>query len=116
MRSEVGQAYDKARIAVARGAAKILTDTCLLIVGERRYANTPCKFSGGSGNIDGAPYRMKFAWGSPAVIGATAVVDAIPGRQQITLQLVGPIDSSTALWQEWQAVSSPYSGRVDVGF
>src|SRR5690349_17379619 len=100
MRSEVGQAYDEARIAVAEVAADILTDTCRLIVGERQYRNTPCQFGGGSGNMDGAPYRIKFAWGSPAVIGAAAVIDEIPGRPELTLQLVEPIDSSTGIWQE----------------
>jgi hypothetical protein len=115
MRSEVGQAYDEARIAVAEVAAEILADTCRLIVGEDTYQDVPCQLSGGSGNTDGAAYRMKFAWDSPAVIGATAVVDEIPGRSQLTLQLVEPMDSSTQIWQEWRATSGPAFGRVDVG-
>lgn len=115
MRSEVGQAFDEARLAVAEIAADILTDTCRLIVGEQEYRNVPCQFSGGSGNLDAAPYRIKFAWGGPAVIGADVVIDAIPGRPQLTLQLVGPLDSSTWLWQKWQATAGPGSGRVNVG-
>jgi|SRR6185503_4847391 len=115
MRSEVGQAYDEVRTAVAEIATDILADNCRLIVGETQYRNVPCQFGGGSGNMDGAPYRIKFAWGSPAVIGATAIVDAIPGRSHLTLQLVEPIDSSTGIWQEWRATSGPAFGRVDVG-
>ena|ERR1051325_3800542 len=115
MRSEVGQAYDEARLAVAEVAAEILADTCRLIVGEMEYRNTPCKLSGGSGNVDGAPYRIRFAWGSPAVVGAAAVVDEIPGRPQLTLQLVEPIDSSTGIWQEWRCTSGPAFGRAGVG-
>jgi hypothetical protein len=114
-RSHAGQAYDKSRAMAASAGVKNLPDTCRLIVGEDEYENTPCRLSGGSGDIDGAPYRIEFAWGSPAVIGATAIVDAIPGRPQLTMQLVGPVDSSTAIWQEWKATSGPAFGRVDVG-
>ena len=116
MRSGVGKAYDKARSVLTAKASKILIDKCRLIVGEDQYLDVACELRGGSGNMEGAPYKMKFAWGSPVVIGATAIVDAIPGRPQLTLQLVGPVDSSTQLWQEWQATSGPGSGRVDVGF
>src|SRR5215210_2685563 len=98
----VARAYSKVRVKLAGKAAKILTDTCRLIVGEEEYEDTPCQFSGGAGNVDGAAYRIKFAWNSPAVVEATAIVDAITGRPQITLQLVEPIDSSTQLWQEWR--------------
>lgn len=115
MRGETGQAYDKSRSTTATIAAKVLPDTCRLIVEEDGHEDVPCDFSGGSGNIDGAPYRIKFAWGSPAVVGATAIVDAITGRPQLTLQLVAPVDSSTGLWQEWQATSGPAFGRHDVG-
>jgi hypothetical protein len=115
MRSEVGQAYDEVRVALAEVAADIMPDKCRLIVGEKEYRDTPCKLIGGSGNMDGASYRIRFGWGSPAVIGAAAVVDAIPGRQQLTLQLVEPADSTTGIWQEWQATSGPAFGRVNVG-
>lgn len=115
MRGDVGQAYDEARDAVAEIAADVLPDKCRLIVGEKEYKNVPCKLSGGSGNVDGAPYQIKFAWNSPAVVGATAIIDAISGRPQLTLQLVEPMDSSTAIWQEWRATSGPAYGRVDVG-
>lgn len=115
LRSEVGQIYDDARLEVAAIAADILPDTCRLRVGEDQYEDVPCHLGGGSGNVDGAPYQIKFAWNSPAVIGATAIVDAITGRPQLTLQLVEPVDSSTAIWQEWKATSGPAFGRVDVG-
>lgn len=115
MRNDIGQAYDDIRVDVAEIAADILTDTCRLIVGEEEYEDVPCHFSGGSKHLDGAPYRIRFAWGSPAVIGASAVVDAIEGRTQLTLQIVGPADSSTSIWQEWEAIGGPGSGRVDVG-
>lgn len=115
MRGEVGQAYDEARVAVAEVAADILPDTCRLIVGAEEHESVPCKLSGGAGNVDGAPYRMRFAWGSPAVVGAAVVVDAIEGRPELTLQIVAPTDSSTAIWQEWQATSGPAFGRHDVG-
>jgi hypothetical protein len=116
MRSEVGQAFDEARVAVAAAATEILTDTCRLIVGNDEYEDTPCELSSGLGDVDGAAYQIKFAWGSPAVTGATAIVDGITGRPQLTLQLVAPIDSSTQIWQEWRATSGPGFGRVDVGF
>jgi hypothetical protein len=115
MRSDIGRAYDEVRDVMADIAADILPDTCRLIVGARRYENVPCKFGGGSGDVDGAAYQIKFAWGSPAVVGATAIIDAITGRPQITLQLIEPVDSSTGLWQEWRATSGPSFGRVDVG-
>lgn len=112
----VGQAYGRVRVKLAAKAAKILPDTCRLIVGADEYPDTPCKLRGGSSNMDGAPYQIRFPWGSPAVIEAVVIIDAIEGRPQLTLQLVGPSDSSTAIWQEWQATSGPASGRTDVGF
>lgn len=115
MRSEVGQAYDEARAEVAQAAADLLPDTCRLIVGAREYRNVPCKLSGGSGNPDGSPYKLRFAWGSRAVIGAGVVIDAIVGRSQLTLQLVAPLDSSTAIWQDWAATAGPAFGRASVG-
>lgn len=115
MRSRVGQAYDRARTAVAERASDILTDKCRLMVGTTAYPNTPCELSGGSSNMDGSPYRIKLPWGSPAVIGSDVIMDEIPGRPKLTLQLVSPLDSSKQLWQEWQATSGPGSGRVDVG-
>jgi hypothetical protein len=111
----VGRVYERARNKLATKAAKILIDKCRLIVGEDEYQDTPCELSGNPGNMDGVPYRISLPWGSPAVIGAAVVVDAIPGRPQLTLQLVGPMDSSTALWQDWSATSGPAFGRVDVG-
>lgn len=113
--NDVALAIEEARKEVAGAAREILPDTCRLIVGETEHEGVPCRFSGGSGNVDGAAYQMGFAWGSPAVIGATAVIDAVPGRPQLTLQLVEPADSSTAIWQEWRATSGPAFGRVDVG-
>jgi hypothetical protein len=115
MRSEVGQVYDEVRLGLAAEAQAILTDRCRLIVGEDEYPDTPCELSGDSGDIDGAPYRVSFAWGSPAIIGAAVVIDEIPGRPQLTLQLVAPADSSTAIWQEWRAISAPIYGRASVG-
>lgn len=100
---------------IASEAADILPDTCRLIVGEDEYEDTPCQFGGNPGDVEGAPYWIRFAWGSPAVIGAAAVIDAIEGRPQLTLQLVAPMDSSTGIWQEWGATSGPAFGRVDVG-
>lgn len=115
MRSEVGLAFDEARVEVAAIAVEVLPDTCRLIVGEDEYEDTPCKLKGGSGNVDGAPYRIRFAWGSPAVRGAAVVIDEIEGRPQLTLQLVAPVDSSTGIWQEWQATAGPAFGRASVG-
>lgn len=116
MRGEVGQAYDEARAEVASEvAADALPDTCRVLVGGTEHKNIPCKLKGGSGNVDGAPYRIRFAWGSPAVVGAAVVVDAIEGRPELTLQIVAPTDSSTAIWQEWQATSAPIYGRANVG-
>jgi len=115
MRGDLGQAYDEIRADLALEAADLLTDSCRLIVGEDEYQDTPCELSGNPGNMDGAPYRISLPWGSQAVIGAAVVIDAIPGRPQLTLQLVGPMDSSTALWQDWSATSGPAFGRVDVG-
>lgn len=111
----VRRAYDKVRVRLATKAAKILTDTCRLIVTGTEYENVPCQFNGGGGGVDGAPYRIRFGWDSPATVGAAVVVAAITGRPQLTLQLVAPVDSSTAIWQEWQATSGPAFGRVDVG-
>jgi hypothetical protein len=116
MRSEVGQALDEIRLEIAEQVAPdVMPDTCLLIVDEDEYPDTHCKLKGGGGNIDGAPYRIRFAWGSPAVIGAAVVVDEIEGRAELTLQLVEPLDSSTGVWQEWKATSGPAYGRQDVG-
>lgn len=117
MRSEVGQALDEARAEVAaQVAADALPDKCRLIVGADEYPDTACKLSGGGSNVDGAPYRIRFPWGSPAVVGAAVIIDAIEGRPQLTLQIVGPLDSSTAIWQEWQATSGLVYGRADAGF
>lgn len=107
--------YDVIRAAVADMAIVVLPDACRLIVGEGQYEDVPCKLSGGVGNVDGASYRIKFAWASPAAVGATAIIEAITGRPQLTLQLVEPVDSSTSFWQEWKATSGPAFGRVDVG-
>lgn len=112
---DIGDAYVDIRADLAEEAADILPDTCRLIVEGDEYEDVPCRFGGGSGNVDGAAYKIEFAWGSPAVVGATAIVDAIEGRPQLTLQLVAPVDSSTGLWQEWKATSGPAFGRVDVG-
>lgn len=117
--SEVGAAIVEVRTELADIAGEIFPDTCRLIVGtgeDDEHENVPCKLKSNSGNLDAAPYRIKFAWGSPAVIGATAIVDAIDGREQLTLQLLGPLDSSTGVWQEWQATGGPGHGRTDVGF
>lgn len=117
--SEVGAAIAEVRLELAGEAGEILPDTCRLIVGDGddgEYENVPCKLKGTPGNIDGAPYRIRFAWGSPAVARAAVVVDEIPGRLQLTLQLVEPVDSSTGVWQEWRAVSAPLYGRANVGF
>jgi hypothetical protein len=115
-RGEVGLAFDEARVEVAAIAAEVLPDTCRLIVGAKTYNDVPCKLKGGSRDLDSAPYRIRFAWGSPAVTGAAVVMDEIEGRPELTLQIVGPADSSTALWQDWQAIAGPLSGRQDVGF
>jgi hypothetical protein len=115
MRGEVGLAYDEVRVAMADVAPEILPDTCRLIVGEDEYEDTPCKLSGGAGDVDGASYQVRLAWDSPAVVGSTVIVDAITGRSQLTLQLVEPMDSSTGIWQQWRATSGPAFGRVDVG-
>lgn len=109
------EAYNEVRAGFANNADWILPDTCRLIVGETEHEGVPCRFDGGAGNVDGAAYQIRFAWGSPAVVGATAIIDAIEGRPQLTLQLVGPVDSSTKIWQEWRATSGPAFGRVDVG-
>jgi len=114
MRSLSGRAYDKARVKMARAAAKVLKDTCRLIVGTKEYS-LPCEVRGGAGTVEGAAYVVRLPWGSPAVTEARAVVDAIPGRPQLTLQLVAPVDSSTGLWQDWRTTSGPAFGRVDVG-
>lgn len=110
-----GRAYGKVRVKLAAKAVKILTDTCLLIVGADEYEDTPCEFSGGHNNEDGAPYKIKFAWDSEAVRGAAVIIDEVPGRSQLTLQLVAPIDSSTGVWQEWRATAGPAFGRAVVG-
>lgn len=111
----VAKAYERVRERIAAKADRILPDICLLIVGEDQYPDTPCKLKGGGGSVDGAPYRIRFPWGSPAVVGAAAVVDEIEGRPELTLQLVEPVDSSTGIWQEWKATSGPVYGRQDVG-
>lgn len=110
----IAEGYAKARVKLAARADRILPDTCRLLVGAAEY-DLPCKLKSGGGNVDGAPYRIRFAWGSPAVIGAAVVVDAIDGRPELTLQIKEPIDSSTGIWQEWRATSGPAFGRVDVG-
>lgn len=115
MRGAVGQAYDEIRAALAEVAEDILPDKCRLIVGSESYADIPCKLVSNGGEIDGAPYQIRFAWSSPAVIGAAVVLDAISGRPQLTLQIVEPLDSSTDLWQEWSARSGPGFGRHNVG-
>lgn len=114
--ANVGHAYSKARTKLAAKAGKTLADTCrLLLEGQEPLEDVPCEFNGGGGDVDGAPYRIRFAWGSPAVVGATAVVDEVEGRPSLVLQLVAPADSSTDLWQEWKATSGPAFGRHDVG-
>jgi hypothetical protein len=115
-RGEVGLAFDEARVEVAALASDVLPDTCRLIVGAKTYNDVPCKLKGGSGDIDGAPYRIRFAWGSPARVDAAVIVAAIEGRPELTLQIKEPIDSSTGLWQEWRATSAPNHGRANVGF
>lgn len=115
MPSQHARGLARARTAVATKASDILPDTCRLIVGETEHEDVPCRFDGGAGNVDGAAYQIRFSWGSPAAVGATAIIDAIEGRPQLTLQLVEPVDSSTKIWQEWRATSGPAFGRVDVG-
>jgi hypothetical protein len=116
MRNEVGLAIDEVRAVIAAEVAPdVLPDTCRLIVGATEYYDQPCKLKSNGGNIDGAPYVIRFAWGSPAVMGATAVIDAIAGRPQLTIQLIEPKDSSTGVWQDWRATSAPLYGRADVG-
>jgi hypothetical protein len=116
--ASAGTVYARARLKLAAKAAKILPDRCLLIIvpGETEYSDVPCRIKSDGGNLDGAPYRIRFAWGSPAVIGATVVINAIAGRPRLTLQLEAPVDSSTSLWQEWRAKSGPAHGRQNVGF
>lgn len=111
---------DRARLRerrLERQRARVwhLPDTCRLIVGEVEHEGVPCRFSSNSGNVDGAPFRIALPWGGPAVVGAAAIVDEIPGRPRLTLQLVAPADSSDGVWQEWGATSGPAFGRVDVG-
>lgn len=113
--TELGLAIAEIRDELATAQDEIFFDTCRLIVGEDEYEDIPCRFSGGHNNEDGAPYKIKFAWGSPAVRGATVIIDAIPGRSRLTLQLVAPIDKSTGVWQEWQATAGPAFGRANVG-
>lgn len=116
-RNEVGAAIDEIRLAVAiEVAPNVLPDTCRLIVGSTQYSNVPCRLKGGGGNIDGAPYVVRLAWGSPAGIDTAVVIEAIAGRAQLTLQLIRPRDSSTGVWQDWDATSGPGNGRADVGF
>lgn len=120
--SELLDAMTEVRNELALAQDEVLFETCRVIIdGEEVLGDDdeplaiPCRLSGGHNNIDGAPYRIRFAWDSPAVIGASVVVDAIPGRSALTLQLVAPVDSSTGVWQEWQATAGPAFGRVDVG-
>jgi len=115
MRSRVGRAYDRARVKIARKADRVLADKGRLIIDGVEHDDTPCEINGGSGDVNGATYRVKFAWDAPAAIGATLVVEAIEGRGELTLQLTEPIDSSTAIWQEWRAMSAPNYGRANVG-
>jgi hypothetical protein len=105
----------KQRALDRKRARVVLLDRCRLIVGEDEYQDVRCEFSGGSGNVDGAGYRIKFPWDSPAAIGATAIVEAKSGRPQLTLQLEEPAESSTDVWQEWRVTSGPAFGRVDIG-
>lgn len=113
--TELGLAIAEVREELAAAREEIFFDTCRLIVGEDEYEDTPCTFSGGHNNEDGAPYKIKFAWDSPAVRGAVVVIDAIEGRSELTLQLVAPIDKSTGVWQEWRATAGPAFGRAVVG-
>lgn len=113
--NELLSAVNEVRTELAAASSEVLFETCRLIVDEDEYEDVSCRLGGGRNNMDGAPYRIKFAWNSPAIIGATAIIDAIPGRSQLTLQLVAPVDSSTGVWQEWQATAGPGFGRVDVG-
>lgn len=112
--NELLSAIDEVRTELALTSDEVLFETCRIIVGEDEYEDTPCRFSGGHNNEDG-PYKIKFAWDSPAVRGAAVVIDEIPGRSQLTLQLVAPVDSSTGVWQEWRATAGPAFGRADVG-
>jgi len=110
------QAYAEERVRLSRLATEGLPDRCRLrLPSGQIFENVPCQLRGVSGNVDGAPYQIRFAWGSPAVMEAAVVVNAIEGREPLTLQLVEPMDSSTALWQEWRATSGPAFGRVNVG-
>lgn len=113
--NELLEAIDEVRNEFAAVANEVLFENCRMIVGEDEYEDIPCRLGGGHNNLDGAPYRIRFAWDSPAVVGAAVVVEEIPGRAQLTLQLVAPVDSSTGVWQEWQATAGPAFGRVDVG-
>lgn len=113
--NELLSAIAEVRDELALASAEVLFETCRLIVGEDEYEDIPCRFSGGHNNEDGAPYKIKFAWDSPAVWGAAVIIDEIPGRSQLTLQLVAPIDKSTGVWQEWQATAGPAFGRANVG-
>lgn len=111
---ELLDAITEVRNELAAAQAEVLLETCRIIVNGAE-TSAPCRFSGGHNNEDGAPYKIKFAWDSPAVIGASVIIDAIPGRSALTLQLVAPIDSSTGVWQEWIARGGPAFGRVNVG-
>lgn len=113
--NELLSAINEVRTELALASDEVLFETCRIIVGEDEYEDTPCRFSGGHNNEDGAPYKIKFAWDSPAVRGAAVIIDEIPGRSQLTLQLVAPIDSSTGVWQQWLATAGPAFGRASVG-
>lgn len=113
--NELLSAINEVRTELALASDEVLFETCRMIVGEDEYEDIPCRFSGGHNNEDGAPYRIKFAWDSPAVQGAAVVIDEIPGRSQLTLQLVAPVDKSTGVWQEWRATAGPAFGRASVG-
>lgn len=115
--NELLSAIAEVRDELALASDEALFETCRIIIvqGEEEYEDIPCRLSGGHNNEDGAPYKIKFAWDSPAVRGGAVVIDEIPGRSQLTLQLVAPIDKSTGVWQEWQATAGPAFGRADVG-
>lgn len=113
--NELLSAIAEVRTELAEAGNEVLFETCRIKLDNQVYEDVPCRLSGGRNNIDGAPYRIKFPWDSPAVAGADVIIDAIPGRSQLTLQLVAPVDSSTGVWQEWQATAGPGFGRVNVG-
>lgn len=113
--NELLEAIDEVRTELAAVADEVMFENCRIVVGEDEHEDIPCRLGGGRNNLDGAPYRIRFAWDSPAVVGAAVIVEEIPGRAQLTLQLVAPVDSSTGVWQEWRATAGPVFGRQDIG-